>query len=97
MSWLTGPREPPRKHPAVRGINDTEAGRSAVLSEASDTKHSWQHMLRYQVVEKQHVRLHTATVTADERACTERPEVETTGRGPGCAVRNDVGRSGSFP
>lgn len=53
-------------------------------------------MLRYQVVEKQHVRLHTATVTADERACTERPEVETTGRGPGCAVRNDV-EGGSFP
>lgn len=50
MSWLPGPWEPPRTHPAVRGRNDTPADRSAVLSGSSDTKNSWQHMLRYRAV-----------------------------------------------
>lgn len=55
MSWLSEPWEPHDTHPAVRGINDTTTGRSTVLSGSGDTKHSWQHMVRYRVFSNPHV------------------------------------------
>lgn len=65
MSWLSGPWEPPDTHPAVRGINDTTAVRSTVLAGSGDTKHSWQHMVRYRAVDKQHERLKMTAMTAE--------------------------------
>ena len=56
MSWRSGPWEPTRVHPAVRRRDDTTAGRSAVPSELGDTKHSLQHMFRYQTAQQLHVR-----------------------------------------
>lgn len=80
MSWLSGPQQPPRTHPAVRGINDTTAGRSAVLSGTGDTKHSWQHTLRYRAVDKQHVGLKHGHSDSRGSVCACRaPEVEIEG------------------
>lgn len=72
MSWLSG-WEPPRTRPAVRGKNGTMAGRSAALSGSGDKKHSWQHMLRYRAVYKQHVLLKTATLTVVDSASVHKP------------------------